>query len=97
MSVSRNPNGSWSARWWEGGRKRQATFRTKRDAQEAERLGRDRERGRKHGLPFERGPITYDELCELYLSQHQVKDRSLETLRERLARSRRTFGNVAVR
>jgi integrase len=74
-----------------------ASTRTKREAEEAERAGRDRERRRRLGLPAERGPILYGELCDRYLAQHQVSDRTIRTLRERLASSRRTFGSRPVR
>jgi len=44
-----------------------------------------------------RGPILYGELCDRYLGQHQVSARTLATLRERLAHSRRAFEDVRVR
>lgn len=96
MSVKRRGD-SWEARWREGGRNMSASFRTKKLADEAERVGRDRERGRRHGLPFEQGPITFDDLCGRYLEQHQASEVTLRTLRERLAYSRRSFGDVLVR
>jgi integrase len=98
MSVHRARGGTgYEARWRENGRHRSATFRTKRQAEEAERLGRDRERARRHGLPFEQGPITYGELCDRYVGQHQAGARTVRTLRERLVYSRRAFGAVLVR
>ncbi|MEJ7568420.1 MAG: site-specific integrase [Gaiellaceae bacterium] len=98
MSVVKARNGKgYEARWREQGKNKSATFRKKREAEEAERLGRDRERGRRHGLPFEQGPIVYAELCDRYLAQHQVRDRTLRTLRERLVSSRATFGGQRVR
>jgi integrase len=96
--VTRANNGTrYVARWWENGRKRQATFRTKKQAEDAERLGTDRQRARKHGLRFEAGPITYDDLCNRYLAQHQVSPRTIRTLGERLTYSRRSFGGQLVR
>jgi integrase len=74
-----------------------ATFRTKRDAQEAERRGQDRVRAKKHGLVVDAGPITYEEMCERYLSQHQVSPVTIRTLKERLRYSRAAFGDVRVR
>jgi integrase len=98
MSVKRARSGvGYEARWRERGRARQATFRTKREAEQAERLGTDRERGRRNGLPADRGPITYDDLCDRFLAQYQFRARSKRTVEERLAYSRRTFGSLPVR
>jgi integrase len=98
MSVGPARSGKgYEARWREGGKQRMATFRTKRDAEEAERLGSDRDRGRRAGLPMDAGPITYDEIADRFLAQHQISARGLETLAYRLAHSRRAFGKVAVR
>jgi integrase len=96
--ITRPDKGTcYVARWWENGRKRQATCRTKKQAEDAERLGKDRQRACKHGLPFEAEQIIYDELCDRYLAQHQVSPRTIRTLEERLAYSRKAFGGLRVR
>jgi integrase len=96
--VSRSRKGVvYVARWWEDGKKVSRSFRTRKQAEEAERLGRDRARRRQVGLPVERGPITYDSLCETYLQQHQVSAVTKRTLAERLRYSRMTFGAMCVR
>lgn len=71
------------------GQRRGATFRTRRHAEEMERHWEDEERRRRSGLPADRGPIAFDDLCDRYLEQHQVAARTIRTLRERLLYSRR--------
>ena len=98
MSVNRARSGTgYEARWRENGRARQATFRTKRAAEEAERNGLDRAQARRHGLPVDQGPIAYGELCDRFLAQYQQQPRSKRTVVERLTYSRKTFDDVPVR
>jgi integrase len=98
MSIKKSRSGDgYEVRWRESGRHRQETVRTRKQAEELERISRDRVVSRRLGLSVDTAPIVYDDLCSRYLAQHQVELRSLRTLEERLVYSRRTFGHVPVR
>ncbi|SRR6266511_2527462 len=49
------------------------------------------------GTAVRPGPITYVELRNRLLAQHQAEERTIRTLRERLAYSISTFGHIRVR
>jgi integrase len=71
--------------------------RTLQQAETLERQWKDEQVAWRVGLPIEQGPITYDELCDRYLEQHQVSAVTIRTLKERLRYSRDAFGSVRVR
>lgn len=85
----------YAARWREAGRRPERHFPTKREAEAAERTGKERERARRSGVSIHAGDITYDRLCETFLDQHDASSR--EWLRGMLAYSRDRFGAVPVR
>jgi integrase len=84
--------GSVGIRWREGDQRRfQSGFRTKT---EARTWFREKVAPRLHrGAPS--AEITFDEFAELFLHRHAatVSDRTIQTLRERLASARKTFGD----
>ncbi|HZQ66257.1 MAG TPA: site-specific integrase [Gaiellaceae bacterium] len=72
-------------------------MRTQKLALALERQWQDEQDARRLGLPVDRGPIAFGDLCDRYLAQHQVTARTLRSLRERLVYSRRPFGTTPVR
>jgi integrase len=99
--ILKNGQTRWEDRAWitEDGRrvKKNLTAPTKRELDDLRDELRARERRRRHGLPEERGNITYDDLADLFLAQYQHSERSKRSLRERLAYSRTAFGPLNVR
>ena len=86
--------GNYGIRWPEGDKRPQEIgFRTKGEAREwfddnvAPRLRR--------GAPS--GEITFDAYCQLFLRRHGGSERTVGTLRERLAHSRARFGDWTLR
>lgn len=66
---------TWEARWWEDGGQRKRRFRTKRTAEDAIRVGKDRDERRKNGIPEPVEPISYGELVERYLAQYDARSK----------------------
>lgn len=99
MSIHPARSGKgYEVRWRDAaGRPRQTTVRTRAMAEAVERKARDARDAVKAGLPVEREPLTYDELCERYVRQHQVSPATLTTFRYRLAHSRKAFGGSLLR
>jgi integrase len=96
--VLNNGETRYRVRVLEGGRKRNITVRTKKDALEARQVAQDRERRRRAGLPEPRAAITYSELTEIFLDQYQVGGRRTKKwMEEMLAYSRTAFDPVHVR
>ncbi len=95
-SVFRTRKGDYGIRWPEAGKRPQKTgFRTKTDAREwfagqvAPRV--------RDGAPD--ASITFDAFCDLYLDRWgaTVAKRTKETVEERLASSRKQFGDWTLR
>src|SRR5581483_5933811 len=98
MSVRKNPRGpGYEVRLRVGGQRRFRVVRTQKLALALERQWQDEQDARRLGLPVDRGPIAFGDLCDRYLAQHQVTARTLRSLRERLVYSRRPFGTTPVR
>lgn len=98
MSVRREGNGKrpWRVRFYdEGGLERQRSFPTKALAEEFERSQADRKARVRAGLPVEQGPISYDDLCELFLDGYTSS--SKPWVAQMLGYSRSRFGSVQVR
>lgn len=77
--------------------KKELSAKTRAELTELYEHEKAAQRRRRHGMAVERGPITYDALCDLFLAQYQHRERSKRSLLDRLPYSRRAFGNVAVR
>lgn len=88
----RNP---YEVRIREGSKQVRRRFRTKKTAEQFELAVRTREERRRNGLPEERGPISYDALCDLFLGQYNAP--SKPWLKEMLKYSRDESGGVNVR
>jgi integrase len=98
MSITPNPHGPGQiVRLRVNGHRRSRVVRTVKQAEALERKWKDEQIARRVGLPFEREAITYGDLCERYLEQHQVSARTIRTLRERLAYSRTAFESIPLR
>ena len=87
-------DGSTGIRWPEAGKRPQRTgFANKTEARRwfeqnvAPRLRR--------GAPSP--SVTFDAFCEIFLDRHDGSERTVETLRERLAPARQTFGSWPLR
>jgi integrase len=96
-SVYKTARG-YGIRWRDedGRRHRQAGF-SSRSAARA--WFRDVEQKRMRGGPVDVPEVTFDELCEKFLTAHTVavQQRTIRTLRQRLQRPRAAFGDVPVR
>ncbi len=77
------------------GRQRQRSFRTKTLAEEFERRQGDERRAVLAGLDIDRGHITYEALCELYLAGYEAE--SKRWFESMLAHSRKRWGSQLVR
>ncbi|HXH89697.1 MAG TPA: site-specific integrase [Gaiellaceae bacterium] len=98
MSIKTNPYGDgYIVRQRVNGKRLSKVVRTRKLAEAVERKWKDEQTARRVGLPVEREPITFNELCDRFERQHQASSRTLRTIRERLAYSRAAFGNVEVR
>lgn len=98
MSIDRNKRGhGYVVRLRVNGKRLSRVVRTHQQAEALERQWKDEQVVRRVGLPFTAGPITYDDLADRFLAQHQVSARTIRTLTERLTYSRRAFGPQPVR
>lgn len=79
----------------EHGKRHRPRFTTLKGAEQFTRAERDRRDRVRAGLPLDRGPITYDELAELFLAQYDA--RSKAWFESMLSYSRDKFGFVRVR
>lgn len=73
----------------------QRSFTRKRDAEEWEANEKQRRRRERAGLDVEKGPITLDALCELYLDNYTANSKAWTA--KMLGYSRKQFGKVQVR
>lgn len=97
MAVWKEGTGKrpWRARVYdEHGRRRLLSFPTKRAAEEYEREVADKKARLAAGLPIQKGPIRYDDLCALYLDNYTAE--SKPWLERMLRHSRTRFGSVQV-
>jgi len=93
-SVRKIAPDRWEARWREDGQQRRRRFRTKRMAEDAIRVGKDRDERRKNGIPDPAEPITFGELADRYLGSIQVARQ--DWAEDMVAHSKRPFGEVPV-
>lgn len=89
--------GSYRLRWYEGG-KRQTTklrFQSKTDAR---KWFRQHVEPRLNGEPVTK-ELTLSEFVPVYLTRHglDVRERTIKTLRERLAHAEKRFGDIPLR
>ena len=95
--ITKLPDGRYAVRVRVGGKRPQLTFPTRKQALACERKWADEQLARRAGLPYQRDPVTFGELCDGYLATHQVSPRTIATIRERLKYSRAAFGSTLVR
>lgn len=91
----KNGQTSYEARWRDSQGEHRRRFRTKKDAEAALQLGRDRRQRRKAGLPEEQPPINYGELVERFLAQSTIASQDWQ--RDMLRYSLDRFAAVEVR
>lgn len=89
------PSGNWQLRWYDSERRRRSggAFPTR---SEALRHYRDVIEPELHGVPVRRRDVTLDQLADTFLERHVASDRTIATLRHRLARPLDRFGDVPV-
>jgi integrase len=93
--VRKLPSGKWQLRWYdrEGRRRSGGAFPTR---SEALRHYRDVIESELNGAPPRRRDVTLRELADTFLARHVASDRTIATLRHRLARPLGRFGDVPV-
>jgi integrase len=89
------PSGKWQLRWYdrEGRRRSGGAFPTR---SEALRRYRDVVEPELNGAPVRRRDVTLRQLADTFLERHVASDRTIATLRHRLARPLDRFGDVPV-
>lgn len=95
--LLKNGEARWTCRVVIDGKKKELSAPTRRELIELYDHEKAAQRRRRHGLTVERGPITYSDLCDLFLAQYQYRERSKRSLTDRLPYSRRAFGSIVVR
>jgi integrase len=93
-SIFLAADGSTGIRWPEAGKRPQRTgFANKTEA--GRWFEEDVAPGLRRGAPSP--SVTFDAFCEIFLDRHDGSERTVETLRERLAPARQTFGSWPLR
>jgi integrase len=90
--ITKLESGKWEARGWENSAQYRRRFQTKKAAEQYELEVAKREERRRNGLPAPPKPITYHELGERYLAQHNTQ--SKKWFAETLAYSTKEFGSL---
>lgn len=93
---SSQPRNPWKLDYYDlAGRRRVKSFRTKKLAEEFDSKQRDEKRAIQSGLEIDKGHVTYERLCELYLAGYEAESKGW--FEGMLKHSRTKFGPQMVR